>query len=91
MSRVEGSIWRCTVRVFDELTLSRHECDDMMEQAGLEQHLRSIHKMKVSKPDDVMPHFVLVRAALMRGPARRGILKDQSDWLEMFTHGRDFT
>jgi len=89
VSRVEGSLWRCVVFVFDEHTRSRHECDTQLEQADLEDHLRHTHKMPVERPADAMDKFVLVRTSIIgRGPGRRGKVEDETIMMFEFEEKR---
>jgi hypothetical protein len=81
VSKVEFSQWRCTVRVLGSET---GECDAVVVQRDLEDHLRMEHRIKARTPQQAIEHFVLTRSSdLGRGPGRRPAVKD--DTMEMFT------
>lgn len=87
MSKVERSLWRCTV---SSRTSETGSCDVVIEQHEMEDHLRQEHKRAPLSPGDVIPHFVLVRSSdLGRGPGRRKAVEDTT--LTMFEKGVDFT
>lgn len=74
MTKVERSLWRCTVRVLGSQT---GECDEVIVQQDMEDHLRTIHRRALLSPGDVIPFFVLVRTSdIGRGPGRRGKVDD---------------
>ena len=86
MTKVENSIWRCTV---PSRTSETGECDATVIQQEMEEHLRRDHKRRLLSPGDVIPFFVLVRTAeVPRGPGRRGKIEDET--MTMFDPGKDF-
>ena len=75
--KVENSVWRCTVPMTNSVT---GECDTLLIQQDMEEHLRRDHLKAPTTPADVVQHFVLIRTAeISRGPGRRKAVKDQTE------------
>jgi hypothetical protein len=83
VSRVEGSEWRCRHTSHSSAT---GECDVVLKQEDMEQHLSVDHGMKGLTPESVWGMFALVRGAPSRGrPPGLGKTDDQTE--PMFDRG----
>lgn len=86
MSRVDDSEWRCR---HPSRTSDTGECDVVLKQQAMEDHLRTEHRMKGLTPEQVWAMFALVRGAPSRGRPP-GMGKTEDETLPMFDRG-DFT
>jgi hypothetical protein len=75
VARVDDSEWRCR-HPHDSAT---GECDVVVKQQEMEEHLRAAHRMKNLTPEQVWAMFILVRGAPGRGkPPGLGKTDDQT-------------